>query len=112
MDLRNRFFEFEDLHWFPDTLRQAMTDYLRCLFCVLHIYTPAIPVIIDALKRANTDTILDLCSGGGGAMEEIEKNISIQSGKPIKIILTDSINHYFQYRDEFLILLNLVFQLS
>jgi len=29
MKIKDRLFEFEDLAWFPDTIRENMTDYLR-----------------------------------------------------------------------------------
>jgi hypothetical protein len=89
LKLKNLLFEFEDLSWFPGIIRSGMTDYLRCLFKVLDMYKPVVPLIIDGLERTGTDTIIDLCSGGGGAIEKIEKAIAKRSGKEIKIVLTD-----------------------
>lgn len=89
MNIKDRLFEFEDLDWFPDTIRESMTDYLRYLITTLNFYEPIIPLIIKGLKQTNSSQIVDLCSGGGGAIEQIQTNIVQQSDTEIKIILTD-----------------------
>lgn len=89
MKIKDRLFEFEDLAWFPDTIRESMTDYLRYLITTLNFYQPIIPLIIEGLKQTNSDQIVDLCSGGGGAIEQIHANMEQQSDTEIKITLTD-----------------------
>ncbi len=89
MNIKDRLFEFEDLDWFPDTIRESMTDYLRYLITTLNFYEPIIPLIIKGLKQTNSSQIVDLCSGGGGAIEQIQTNMELQSDTEIKIILTD-----------------------
>lgn len=82
-------FEFEDLAWFPDTIRESMTDYLRYLITTLNFYEPITPLIIEGLNQTNSNQIMDLCSGGGGAIEQIHMNMEQQSDSEIKITLTD-----------------------
>ena len=89
MKLRNILFEFEDLPWFPDTIRESMTDYLRYLITKVNFYKSIVPLIIEGLNKTNSSQIIDLCSGGGGAIRQIQEGIKRQSGKDIKIILTD-----------------------
>ena len=89
MKIKDYLFEFEDLAWFPDTIRESMTDYLRYLITTLNFYQPIIPLIIEGLKQTNSDKIVDLCSGGGGAIEQIHTNLNQQSDAKIKITLTD-----------------------
>ena len=89
MKIKDRLFEFEDQAWFPDTIRESMTDYLRYLITTLNFYQPIIPLIIEGLKQTNSDQIVDLCSGGGGAIEQIHANMEQQSDTEIKITLTD-----------------------
>jgi len=89
MKIKDYLFEFEDLSWFPDTIRESMTDYLRYLIASLNFYQPIIPLIIEGLKQTNSNQIIDLCSGGGGAIEKIHKNLLQQSDIEIKITLTD-----------------------
>jgi hypothetical protein len=89
MQLRDYTFEFEDLTWFPDTIRESMTDYLRYLITKIKFYQPIVPLIIDGLNNTNSSQIIDLCSGGGGAIEQIQKCLHQQTDSEIKIILTD-----------------------
>jgi hypothetical protein len=89
MNIKDHLFEFEDLDWFPDTIRESMTDYLRYLITTLNFYQPIIPLILQGLKQTNSDQIVDLCSGGGGAIEQIQTNMEQQSDAEIKITLTD-----------------------
>jgi len=89
MKIKDYLFEFEDLSWFPDTIRESMTDYLRYLITNLNFYEPVIPLIIEGLNQTNSNQILDLCSGGGGAIEQIHKNLLQQSEIKISILLTD-----------------------
>jgi len=89
MKLRNYLFEFEDLAWFPNTIRESMTDYLRYLITKVNFYQPIIPLIIEGLNQTNSNQIIDLCSGGGGAIEQIQSELLLQSKIGIQIILTD-----------------------
>jgi len=89
MKINKLLFEFEDLSWFPGTIRESMTDYLRYLITVLNFYGPIIPFIKDGLKQTNSNQIIDLCSGGGGSIEKIHTNLNQQSENEVKITLTD-----------------------
>ncbi|MBK6967226.1 MAG: class I SAM-dependent methyltransferase [Bacteroidales bacterium] len=89
MKIRDYIFEFEDLSWFPAGIRESMTDYLRYLITALDFYKPVTPLIIEGLDRTNAHNIIDLCSGGGGAIEQIHENLARQMGKHVKITLTD-----------------------
>ena len=89
MKLSDYTFEFEDLAWFPNTLRESMTDYLRYLITMVNFYKPIIPLIFRGLNHTNSTQIIDLCSGGGGAIEQIHHYLLQQYNSEIKIILTD-----------------------
>jgi len=89
MKLPISFFEFEDLSWFPNVIREGMTDYLRYLIARINFYKPVIPLITEALNQTSSNCIIDLCSGGGGAIEQIQNDLQKQSTLDIKIILTD-----------------------
>lgn len=85
---RLHLFEFEDQKWFPSFLRNYGTDFLGFLSNVTKMYKPIVPVLSDALKKTNTNTIIDLGSGGGGGLlwlnEELKKEVPT-----LKIQLTD-----------------------
>lgn len=87
--LRDYLFEFEDLIWFPNTIRESMTDYLRYLITKVDFYRPIVPLIIEGMTRTHDNQVIDLCSGGGGAIEHIQDDLKQLSDAEIKIILTD-----------------------
>lgn len=85
---RIQLFEFEDQKWFPDFLRNYMTDFLQYLSNKAKIYKPIIPIIKKGLNKSGTNQIIDLGSGGGGGLiwlnSELKKDIP-----KLKIVLTD-----------------------
>ncbi|RYY70985.1 MAG: class I SAM-dependent methyltransferase [Chitinophagaceae bacterium] len=89
MNSRKFLFEFEDLPWFPTILRESMTDYLRYMFTLTNFYEPITSDIIEAMKEAGSTHILDLCSGGGGPMQIIQRNLESKLGQPVPVTLTD-----------------------
>ncbi len=86
---RFHLFEFEDFSWFPSVIRDSATDYLRFMVETLKYYIPAVPYIRKVLDRSGEDSILDLCSGGGGGMIDIHNEFSKSEQSGIKIILSD-----------------------
>ncbi|WP_430401578.1 hypothetical protein [Fluviicola sp.] len=95
--MRVQLFEFEDLSWFPDIIRTGGTDFLRYFLITSELYKPIIPLINQTLKEINETKIIDLCSGGGGYIEQVHDEINKISGHKISITLTDkfpNINAY------------------
>ncbi len=86
---RYHLFEFEDLTWFPDFLRQSMMDFLRFMISKLQIYEPIVPLMQQALQHTSQPDILDLCSGGGGGIVGIQQKLSKQVGYNVKITISD-----------------------
>lgn len=85
---RYRFFEFEDYPWFPDALRTGMLDYLRFLIRLLRVYHSTVPILLEVLEKTGETQIVDLGSGGGGPVVQIQQNLNRQN-KQVKFILTD-----------------------
>jgi hypothetical protein len=84
-----RGFEFEDQKWFPEIFRDWMTGYLRFLFVSFNLYQPVLSLLKDALAKSDTNQILDLCSGSGGAMEGVYDNLKHTSKLNIQVFLSD-----------------------
>lgn len=82
-----RLFEFEDQTWFPDIIRSGMTDFLRYLIHFLNVYKPVTPLLLEVLHQTKQSHLIDLGSGGGGAIEQVHQNL--QSTQKITITLTD-----------------------
>ena len=101
--MRIHLFEFEDLSWFPNSIREGGTDYLRYLLNAVGFYKPIIPVISQTLDKIGEDQILDLCSGGGGAIQQIYDGLHKNSVKNISITLSDkfpNINAYLHIKQK------------
>ena len=85
---RLHLFEFEDLSWFPNFLRNYGTDFLQYVSNKMKIYQPIVPLLEEALTKSGQNRIIDLGSGGGGGLlwlsEQLQKN-----HPEVKIVLTD-----------------------
>ena len=86
---RYHLFEFEDLAWFPDILRQSMMDFLRFAISKLYIYEPILPLMQEALAHTPQPDILDLGSGGGGGIIGIQRDLSKHLGYNVRVTLSD-----------------------
>ncbi|RLD75829.1 MAG: hypothetical protein DRJ07_17365, partial [Bacteroidetes bacterium] len=62
---RIHLFEFEDLPWFPDFLRNYMTDFLQFLTNKTKLFQAVIPIIEKGIKKSGMNRIIDMGSGGG-----------------------------------------------
>jgi len=81
--------EFEDYQRFPTAVRDGITDYLRFFIGFFRLYSPAAKVLNDLLKRTGKSGILDLCSGGGGEISHLLRDLDEISGKKYNITLCD-----------------------
>lgn len=86
---RYHLFEFEDLSWFPDLLRQNMMDFLRFAISTLQVYEPIVPLLQELVTRSEKDEIIDLGSGGGGGIVGIQALLSKNLHHEVKITLSD-----------------------
>ena len=85
---RIHLFEFEDLDWFPDFLRDYGTDFLQFLSNLTNMFHPVIPILQKVLEKSGTTQIIDLGSGGGGPIPKLNKVLKKQN-PGLKILLTD-----------------------
>ncbi len=87
---RVQLFEFEDLPWFPQVVRECMTDFLSFLGQRGRVvYRDFAERLAQALQVTGDDTILDLCSGGGGPAITIAKLMRESRSTPLRVLLTD-----------------------
>ena len=81
--------EFQDYNWFPRKVREGITDYLRFFISLFQLYSPVAKALKDTLEITGEQEITDLCSGGGGEIINIAKELDKITGKKYKITLTD-----------------------
>jgi hypothetical protein len=88
-------FEIHDLESCPALIRESVQDNLAFAWRFEdHMLVKncaakqAAPILIDALKRAGTDEILDMCSGGGGPFDTLAQLDELKTAVS-KFTLTD-----------------------
>ncbi|MDC8005392.1 hypothetical protein POV27_15115 [Aureisphaera galaxeae] len=85
---RIHLFEFEDQKWFPKVLRNYGTDFLQFLSNKTKLYKPIVSLLEEALRKSDSQKIIDLASGGGGGL--LWLNGELQKTFPeLTITLTD-----------------------
>lgn len=84
---RVHWFEFMDFKWFPNFLRDIITDTIK-VSDKNPMFDRIVSVIVNALDQSKTNTVVDLCSGGGGPWFRLFNLIKAE--KPdFKLVLTD-----------------------
>ncbi len=63
---RFQLIEIGDQTWLPNSIRDALTDYLQFVTYRTQPYAPIVLQLERALKQTNARQIVDLCSGGAG----------------------------------------------
>lgn len=96
--MRLHLFEFEDQSWFPNVIRVGGTDYLRYLLITTEVYKPCIKLLNEVLSQTGETKIVDLCSGGGGYIEEVRCELKNISTEKIAFTLTDKFPNIEAYK--------------
>jgi hypothetical protein len=73
-----------------------MTDFLQFISNKFDLYKPIVPIILEGLEKSESNTIIDLASGGGGGMVKLNEHL-LKNNPNVKIVLTD----YFPNIDAF-----------
>ncbi len=96
--MKFRLFEFEDKTWLPPFIRDGMTDYLRFILNTGNFYEPVSPLIIQLLQQTSATQVIDLCSGGGGTIEQMQKNLQEKYQHHVPFVLTDQFPNINAYK--------------
>lgn len=85
---RLHLFEFEDLPWFPERLRNFMTGFLSQAARMTNLFSASGVVIARMMRLSEISSIVDLASGGGGGFVPVA--LTLKKDFPrLKIFLTD-----------------------
>ncbi len=85
---RRHLFEFEDLPWFPEFIRNYITDFLRTVAEKFNMFGPVIPTINELVSRSENGSLVDLASGGGGQWRTLIPRI-LSAHPDFQLFLTD-----------------------
>jgi len=87
---RIQLFEFEDFSWFPNWLREDMTNYLVVFHRMGGTTRHLAPLLARLCRAAKTSQIIDLCSGGTGPMQDTLRTLREEQGLPeARLTFTD-----------------------
>ena len=89
---RYHLFEFADLKWFPSIFRKCLMDLLRDFIEITGVYRPVVPFLKNFLQETNQNKIIDMASGGGGALVHLENDLNekcLYTKAPVSIVLSD-----------------------
>ncbi len=91
---RVQLFEFGDLDWWPQALRNYTTEVLSHLLIHGRIYAPIVPRLAAAIRRSGARRLLDLCSGSGGPSLVVLDALNADLDEPVEMLLSDKFpNH-------------------
>ena len=79
--------ELHDLPWCPQSLRDALTDFLAFTLRLGKTYQPAAPMLRRAIQRTGATRVVDLCSGAGGPWSWLAREVGVP------VLLTDRYPH-------------------
>jgi hypothetical protein len=81
--------ELHESAWFPQNLRDLVTDSLQFILNVIRFYDPVSERLKVAVNSAKADRIVDLCSGGAGPWLWLHSVLRAGSCRDLEIVLTD-----------------------
>ena len=89
--MRVQLFEFHDYVWFPATFRDALTEWLRVLWEHADACKALAPILGTVLYESHATQVIDLCSGAGGPLIEIQRELEGTGGNAacFEAIVTD-----------------------
>jgi hypothetical protein len=85
---RIHLFEFEDLKWFPSSIRNYMTDFLQFTANKFDFYKTITPILKKGVEASGTNQIVDLAAGGGGGWIRLVDHVKTEL-PGVKVHLTD-----------------------
>ncbi len=86
---RRHWFEFSDLEECPEVIRRMTPDFLATGFRMTQSYAAVAPQPAALLKEAQTDEIVDLCSGASGPLLLLRSVLEEEHHIRAKVTLTD-----------------------
>jgi hypothetical protein len=81
--------ELEDLPWFPATIRDLGTDFLRFMGNLGYPFGIITERVAEIVRATGRTRIVDLCSGGAGPVERFARDLQAQGAAVERVTLTD-----------------------
>ncbi|MGA9882142.1 MAG: hypothetical protein WBQ34_00325 [Candidatus Acidiferrales bacterium] len=81
--------ELHEMPWFPQSLRDLVTDALQSVLNAGRLYRPIADRLSRAVRAADASRVVDLCSGGGGPWLWLRSALRARASITLEIVLTD-----------------------
>ena len=81
--------ELHESRWFPQGLRDLVTDSLQFILNAIRFYDPVSARLRAAVSSAGADRVVDLCSGGAGPWLWLYTVLRAGGSQDLEIVLTD-----------------------
>ena len=85
---RYQLVELEDLSWFPNHLRDYITDFLRFVVEQMDFYAAIPALVLRGLGGSHSPHVVDLASGGGGGWPSLIGRVR-EASPDASVTLTD-----------------------
>jgi hypothetical protein len=85
---RLHLFEFGDQRWLPAVCRNYLAEILQYQITNYNLYTATLAKLKEILQLANCNCLVDLCSGCGGALFQLQELLE-RENLPVSVVLTD-----------------------
>jgi hypothetical protein len=85
---RVQLIELHEQAWFPQSIRDEITDILQFGLNLSNAYAPTAPLLQQALRSTRSHVVIDLCSGGGGPWLGLSRKLQ-GNAQALQICLTD-----------------------
>ena len=86
---RVQFIELHEQPWLPSSLRHGITDVLQFGLNAFRAYAPIAPLLKGALRSSLSESIVDMCSGGGGPWFDLYPRLQKGGHHSFQVVLTD-----------------------
>jgi hypothetical protein len=81
--------EIHERSWFPQSLRNLVTDALQFILNTGRVYRPVAGRLRGAIDAAGAIRVIDLCSGGAGPWLWLHSTLRADGSDPVEVVLTD-----------------------
>jgi hypothetical protein len=85
---RVQLIELHEQAWFPQSIRDEITDMLEFGLNLSNAYASAAPLLQQAIHSTRSHYVIDLCSGGGGPWVGLSRKLQ-ENARALQICLTD-----------------------
>lgn len=86
---RVQLFELTDIPWLPVSWRYSITDAITAIARLFNSYRWAIPILKEALEASEQRELVDLGSGSGGQVADIQRRLAADHRMEVTVTLTD-----------------------